>query len=798
MVCRPLAFGVFLSAIVSSSFDLLARLVLRHKLFTAVGFTLFCVVIGAGAALLEADFSARAFFGGDREGLERLDAHQARWGADDAVMLVTAEAKEGTLLEQERLAALGRLARALEGLEGVARTAGLHNVRLPRNEEGALAFRSVKDALPVDERDQRAFIAEVLHDRMIVPTALSRDGRATGIAVELSVSADDIGAVRPVVRAIEALLAERDGEAGLSLRVAGVPVVRAKMLGLILKDQVSFVPVAFGVMGLLLLLLFRRFHGVLLPLLVAAIPAALVMGVMGYAGEPVGVINQVYFTLLPVIAVSGGIHFLSRYYEEANALGTHSTTLLPMDRETAIARAVRYVGGACLFSYLTTVIGLLSLQVSSMPILRSFGFYSAVGVAFAWLTLVLLVPLILSLTRGRVLDPEQERHQARINGLLERCANVSIAFPKTVLALTLAFCGVCVWLGTFVVVDNSVSGMLRKDHPVTVAGELVDERLLGLISLELSLEGDAGAFDDPSVVKATRALEETLRARPDVRVVQGPGGIILRSHEALTGETELPSSRTLLAQLSFLQEGSGLYDLVLSEDRSRARIIVRTADLGGRRFADLERDVARAAERFRALPEVAAVHMQTSVTGTASLQYGGVNRLAQDLRLSMATAWIIILGIILLIFRSLRVAFISLLPNGLPLIAGYGLVGLLGWPLEPGPAVVFTVALGIAVDDTIHVLARTAEEHRRGCSHLDAIRNALVHTGRPVVITSIILAAGFAVNMLSAFPNNARVGALGSFVIVIALLGDLFVLPALLTLFGKGAFHGGDDDVSKP
>lgn len=300
------------------------------------------------------------------------------------------------------------------------------------------------------------------------------------------------------------------------------------------------------------------------------------------------------------------------------------------------------------------------------------------------------------------------------------------------------------------------------------------------------------------MVRATRAFEDELRGRDDVRVVEGPGRIIARTHEALTGEASLPKTRALLSQLAFLQEGSGFYAAVLSDDRAHARVVLRTADVGGRRFALLEAAVREAAARYTALPEVAAAHIRADVTGTASLQYSGVNRLAEDLRLSLTTAWLIILAVILLIFRSVRVALISVLPNALPLLAGYGFIGLTGWPLEPGPAVVFTVALGIAVDDTIHVLARTSEEHRRGAGLDAAITQALVHTGRPVVITSIILSAGFAVNVFSAFPNNARVGALGALVILVALVADLFVLPALLKLFGRGAFRSEAPEVSGP
>lgn len=788
-----------MSAIVSSWFGTLAQLLLRHKLLTGVVFTTFCVAIGAGVALLEADFSARAFFAGDGVGLAALDEHQSRWGADDAMLVVTVVAKEGSLLERERLDAVARLGGAIASVEGVSRALGMHNVLVPRREGEVLAFRSIRDALPDESTPEgkeaaRAFRAQLLHDPMVVPTALSSDGKATGIAVELGVPPDDIAAVRPVVEALEALFAEHEGNAGLSLGLAGVPVVRAKMLELILWDQVSLVPLAFALMGLLLVLVFRRFHGVVLPLLVAAIPAILVMGVMGYTGEPVGVINQVYFTLLPVIAVSGGIHLLSRYYEEATRLGLRRDTLLPLDRETAVATALRYVGGACLFSYLTTVVGMLSLQTSSMPILRSFGFYSAAGVAFAWLTLIILVPLVLSLTRGRVLDPDHGKNQEWANRWLERLAGFCLRFPKSVLAGAFVIIAVSLGLGNLVVIDNSVSGMLRPDHPTTVAGRIVDDQLLGLISLEVGLAGDAGAFDDPAVVTATLALEDELRALEGVRMVQGPGGFVKRTHEALTGEAGVPESRELLAQLAFLQDGSGFYSSVLSEDRSHARVVVRTADVGGRRFAAIEQDIRDAVERYAARPEVKAAHLTPTVTGTASLQYGGVNRLAEDLRTSLVTSWIIILSVILLIFRSVRIALLSVLPNALPLITGYGLVGLLGWPLEPGPAVVFVIALGLSVDGTIHVLVRTAEEHRRGVGMDEAVRRALVYTGRPVIITSVILAAGFALNMLSSFPNNARVGALGAFVVLAALLGDLFLVPALLKLIGPSAFRRTDHD----
>ncbi|MFZ9886197.1 MAG: efflux RND transporter permease subunit, partial [Myxococcota bacterium] len=629
-------------------------------------------------------------------------------------------------------------------------------------------------------------------EELLRRTALSTDGTVAAIAAVLEVLPDDIEAVRQVVTSLESLLGRWRGERTWSLGLGGIPVVRAAMLHLILDDQVKLVPIAFVLMALLLLWLYRRVHGVVLPLIVAALPAALVMGIMGHLSEPIGVINQVYFTLLPVIAVSGGIHLMSRYYEELALLSPLAGPVSAAGRREAIVRAVRAVGAACLTSYATTMVGLLSLQVSSMPILRSFGLYSAAGVAFAWLTLVIVVPLVVTTTRGRPL-PEAQLTTSGLERVLHGTTQVALRAPRRTLLATLVLLAVCAVGGWQVVIDNSLSGMLRDDHPVTRTGRLVDEALLGLASIEVELAGPPGTFDEPALLEELLRLEGTLRELPDVLLVHGPAGLVSRTQEALTGERGLPSTRELAAQLAFLQEGSGLYERFLTDTRDRARIVIRVTDIGGQRFRVLEQRVEAVLARFHEHHVVHSAQLRSEVTGTSALQYAGVNRLAEDLRLSLLTAWIIILAILLLLFRSPRIALVSVLPNALPLVAGYALLGYMGWPLEPGPAVIFTVALGIAVDDTLHILLRFEEQRHAGRGPTLAIEEALAHTGKPVVITSVILIVGFAVNMGSAFPNNARVGALGAFVIGVALLADLLLLPALLRLaFSEGSHerHG--------
>ena len=142
---------------------------------------------------------------------------------------------------------------------------------------------------------------------------------------------------------------------------------------------------------------------------------------------------------------------------------------------------------------------------------------------------------------------------------------------------------------------------------------------------------------------------------------------------------------------------------------------------------------------------------------------------------------------ILLLFRSPRIALLSFLPNAMPLLVGYGLLGVTGWELDPAPAVVFIIALGIAVDDTIHLIVRWREELDNGRTNEEAILESVVHTGRAVTVTTIVLALGFGVNVFSSFPMMTVLAALGATVVTTALFCDLFLLPALLVLWGSPA-----------
>jgi len=776
--------------------DFAERLLRRRGVFFAV-FVIGVLVVAAGASRLHVDFSARAFFGGDAKAEAAFDAFASTFGSDERVVAVVVDSvdpdggksKPPLLLEQAPLDDVAQLARALRSVEGVAEVTDLASTTLPTTTpDGALVLTSVQDQLRgVAGLQRQALLAQLLSHTTLVPTLLSKDGRTTALFVELDVPADDIGAMRPVVQALEAKIAGTSTPR-LQVQLGGTPVVRSGLVDAILHDQLVFVPLSFLLMTLLLWLLFRRFHGVALPLLNALLPSALVMGVMGYLNEPIGVVNQVYFTLLPVIAVSGAIHLLSRFYEEAERTGTQKDTLLPTERGAAVRLTLRAVGGACLFSALTTVVGLSSLHLSPMHVLQRFGVYSAVGVAFAFVTLVVVNPLVLATTRGRALSPQQLRVEGRIDAFLGACADVALGRPRLFVVIGLVVLASGAAALSSIRVDNQLVGMLAKEHGAVATGKRVDAKLGGQLSLNLHFkagpDAPASRLLAPDVLQTMHALDATLLDDDAVRAVHGPHDVVQQVQSLLTpNDTALPTSAEQTAQLLFLVDGHPALKKAYADDRRQAHVMVRLQDRGSRHFVDLaDRVAATYAQHQADAPSLQDVELV--VTGASVVAYRGLNHLTQDMVQSVLLALCIIVLLMGLIFRSARVALLIVLPNALPLAVGAVLMALLGWTLQPGTAVIFTVALGIAVDDTIHLLVRVGEGQQAGRPLPDAIQSAIIKSGRPVIITTIILVCGFGVNGFSQFPTNAMAGVLGASVVFAALLADLFVLPAVLVLFG--------------
>ncbi len=697
-------------------------MILRHRgivLFAAALATLLAVV---GALRLRLDFSSTAFYGDDAKAANDLAAHRSRWGPDDRTLVLVAQAQGGgAVLEGPSRDALRRLAAALEALPEVDRVTILLDVPAP------------PDALGYP----------------LVPVLRSEDGSRATLLVDLAESTDDLARTVEMVDAVDDVIAQH-GDDALMLQSAGVPAIRASFFALTLRDQALFTPLTFAIMALLLWLLFRRLHAVLVPLVASLLPLLWTMGTLGWVGEPLGLLNQAYFTLIPVITVADSVHLVSRAQEEAqgDALGSS-----PRPPREVLVRAVGRVGYACLLTSLTTAAGFASLAAGGLSITGRFGLFAAVGVLYGWIAVVVVAPALLSFARHLAVHPSR------------RTDGAWIVLLRPALERPRLWCGVCLGLAVMAVlatprvrIDSRLSALLSEDHPVRQASEHLDRELGGTLSIEVELRG--GRWTEPTDIAHLRAFERWAAAQPEVRAVFGP--------TTLSNLLPPGTDATLQARLASIP---GLPPVFAPD--GTARIILRVPDLGAEPFLELEARIRGA---------LASLPFETTVTGTASVAYHGLFEITEDLRTSAALAFATIGLLMVAALRSVRLALLGVPPNLLPLLVAYGAMGVIGVPLDPLAAVILVVGLGIAVDDTIHLLVRHEEEARPGVEPTTAIERTLSRSGRAVAFTSLVLTLGLSINTFSSFPPLRMLGTLGAGLVMLALVADLLLLPALLVL----------------
>ncbi|MEE2961600.1 MAG: MMPL family transporter, partial [Myxococcota bacterium] len=313
----------------------------------------------------------------------------------------------------------------------------------------------------------------------------------------------------------------------------------------------------------------------------------------------------------------------------------------------------------------------------------------------------------------------------------------------------------------------------------------LDSEFQGIIPLEFSFHGRFGDFRNPEIL---RKLDEA------TQLVQGGGGkgvtslsaVVKDLNQKVTGSLAVPGSTEAISQLLLLVEGTeaGLERLV-DDEFSHARVFATSPDLGARDFIPM---VDEWEAQFETLFKGTGI--KGRVTGVIPVASKVMASLIQQLLNSLMVALLVIIVSLGFVFRSIKMALAGLLSNVLPLLLTLGFYGINEFELDPGTAVIFTIALGIAVDDTIHLLARYREELRGTTDIREAIITSVTHSAGAIVLTSVILSAGFLVISLSTFPANRTFGLLGSAIIFLALIADLIFTPAAL-LWLKPTYHDG-------
>jgi len=478
-------------------------------------------------------------------------------------------------------------------------------------------------------------------------------------------------------------------------------------------------------------------------------------------------------TIFPIVVLVTGVadcvHLLDRYFRHRSAGGPCTD---------AVRQSVEELFKPCLLTTVTTVMGFLAVAASPLFPLRQLGILVSLGVSSAFLFSMISLPAALCLLgippRSRSAGGRPGSLLLRLPGLVER--------RRRVIVLMAAMLTVAGLLGfTRLRVESSFLESFRAYDPVRVLAEWVEENGGGLAGIEVMVTAEEeGGLLQPEVLAAMDGLTEVLEQQP---VVTGAYSLVdyLKTMNRWMDDGDpdsyrLPGSRDLAAQYLLLLES-------LSEDGAGAFVdLTRTR---GRIWA---RAVFGMSSEYDDLADAVSVYAKESFPEGVSVQFTGMVFLFKNLHdyivqsqiRSLGLALVLVTACLGLVFGSVGIALLSLIPNVWPIVLSLGFMGWVGWALQPATAMVAAVTLGIAVDDTVHFLHGYLEARRGGDSPSEATAAMINRAGRAVTATTVILVLGFAVTLFSPLKDTAVFGALCMLALSLALVGDLLILPAIL------------------
>lgn len=543
------------------------------------------------------------------------------------------------------------------------------------------------------------------------------------------------------------------------------------------KELVVFTSLGVVMLVVFLIVAFRSFWGVWVPLVVVALSLLWLLGFMTMTGKPLDIMTVLLPTILFVVGVSDVVHILTRYLAELRK---------GRPKNEAVKTAFKQVGLATFLTSLTTAGGFLTLLTANIQPIKDFGLYTAAGVFIAFVLAFTLLPSILILQTRPInkefLDKDfwyKPMHRLFLFTLKQR---------KTILGVS----GVLILLAvaglTRLEVDNYLLNDLAPDDPHRQDFEFFEKNYAGVRPFEMALilKDKNKTLFDYEVVQELNKLETYLKEKFEIGFVVSPLTYIKTANRAInTGKPEsytIPENKTehkkVLRVLNQMQNRKE-FNSFIDSTRTIGRINAKVEDYGGKKMMRLN------SEMKEELADIINTDLiEVKMTGMGLLLDKNNKTLAEDMLLGLLIAFAVVGVIMGILYKSPKIVAATLIPNIMPLVFIAGLMYLWNIDLNVSTAIIFTIAFGIAVDDTIHYMSKLKLELHSGKSFLYSLKAASITTGKAITVTSIILVSGFITLLSSSFASTFYVGLLVSITLFLAVVIDLIVLPALLITIG--------------
>ncbi|MCP3983520.1 MAG: RND family transporter [bacterium] len=691
---------------------------------------------------------------------------------DDEVFVIAMEADD--LFTAEGLGRLRRITDAIDHLPEVRTVQSLTDVVAFRFDREAdwLDIADFIEEIPTDPRALAAIRAEALADPLYARTILSEDGRTAAINVTFRKQTDE-EFIRSKLDARILEIVRAEIAEGTHLYVAGRPHVKNRVYEMMLRDMGTLIPLALLVVAAGLYVAFGTRRGVVLPMGTILLATLWTFGAIAFLERPLTVLTTLLAPMLAAIGSVYGIHAVTRYEEEVEQASSPAEAAL---------RSLEHMRLPVTVAGLTTMIGFAALLITDVPAVFEVGAFAVFGVAAITVLTLTVVQAALALMPLRHAGSGTAWAAGIARNLdwsLERLASLAARRAGTwLLAFGLMLVAFVAAIPS-IEIDTDYLSFFDEEAPVRQDFEAVNRLLAGAVPLFVSFESEIpGAFREPALLREIERLQEQASRIPGVGRTLSMVDTVRVMNRAMAKddprEERIPDTRGAAAELLFMTP-KGHLDRYANVNHSRANVMVRTGAVGTAEVRAVTGQLEAIVAEME-LPE----GVTAAVTGNALLLSHSADGIARGQPRTVGLAAIAIFVLISLSFGSVRLGAVAMLPNLVPVAIYFGILGFGAAPLSLPTSLIGSVALGIAIDDTVHFLVRYGGERRRGASPEEAAATCGRRIGRPIAITSLMLMAGFLVLALSGFATLRQFGVLSAVTMGICLVNDLILLPALL------------------
>ncbi|MEO8068486.1 MAG: MMPL family transporter [Flavobacteriales bacterium] len=583
-----------------------------------------------------------------------------------------------------------------------------------------------------------------------------------------------------MIERIQQCAARYEQDEGLKLHYSGLPYIRMEVTSLVRAEMPLFLGLALLVSAILLFLFFRSWQVVWACLAVVIIAVIWSFGFIGLLDFKISLLMSVIPPLVIVTGVPNCVFLINNYHYEFVRHG---------NKVKALTRMISRVGGAAFITNATKAAGFAAFMVTYSDVLKEFGLIATLGILTLFVLSLVLTPIFFSYLPSpgqRQLRHLERRWMDRMVDRIVRLVNQrrNAIYVITSAIVVVAFFGISQLRNESRIVDD-----LPKNHPVLADLHFFEENFHGVMPLEVLIDTHkkGGAMKDANL-RRIEQLEDTLATYPEfsrpLAIVDAIKFMRQGFHGGDPADYALVESHEKAFIQPYLGNASaeqGMAKAFLDSTRQTTHLSVQMADIGTKRMDALLKKLTPQVDSI-----FAPADYTVTLTGTSIVFLKGSAYLVRNLAVSLFWAIVIIVALMALLFGSFRILVVSLIPNLIPLVITAGLMGFTNVPIKPSTILVFGIALGIAVDNAIYLLARYRLELKlTGQDLARSVDKAVREVGVGIIYTSVVLFFGFITFAASKFGGIRALGTLTSITLLVAMFTNLLVLPALLLSFNK-------------